>query len=301
MAGVFPALPLDLAQYIIQIAAHQDLHSAVSLSSVSKLVQSWSDPSLFRTITLKRYPHSILSEVSSRNITSIRLIRARKFIRRVSVVDRIPRGHLDRLLSCCPNLSCLGMAIDISTFNGALIVAPPSLRRIYIKPLRAHAQTLNIPFFQNITHLAFIHSSHLEYYGHIDALQRAATQLRSLPNVTHFCANILIEQISTFFTVMPDASLGPLANKFQVFLLYVDCREMPILASPWRDLASKGNLDSRFVALLNLPRIFLEGMDHSFHDVLVIQEPRRMAGHIEVDKYWSLAEGIVAKRLNRTM
>ncbi|KAH8823822.1 hypothetical protein DL96DRAFT_238211 [Flagelloscypha sp. PMI_526] len=256
IAELFLALPLDLARYIVEFAAQQALHTAVSFVLVSKVIQSWTDPFLFHTIARAPFPlQKFITLLSSRNFASPRIIQAREYIRHVYTTSYISRRYLFDLFYRCPNISCLQIATGISTLRDVARTTPRSLRRLYLTDSTWGEQNFSTPFFRNITHLIVFHSPSTMLSGHAESLQKLLTQLHTLYNLTHLCTNILIGYVSQVNELIPKGNLRGLeasSRKLRIFLLSVE-RWSPESDDDWH-MVTTWDMDPRFVVGVLLER-----------------------------------------------
>ncbi|KAH8823819.1 hypothetical protein DL96DRAFT_238122 [Flagelloscypha sp. PMI_526] len=306
LAELFAALPVELARYILQIGAHQHYPTAVSLSFVSKTVQSLVDPFLFQTIVLRRYPLlGFIASFSCPSLTSARLIQAREYVRCIFIQSPIPQEHLSQLLVCCPNITCLDIRLHVITLNDLSRITPPCLRRVYLRVLTSDRQGFSIPFFQNITHLTVWYPLAARSLDYIEALQHLLGQLHNLDNLTHFCTNSSTRDISQVRDLMSKDRLKDVeafSKNLHVSLLSIE-EWSP--ESDW-SLVKAWESDSRLVLGVlfercrDLDPIIRTRMQAALPDVIIPENGRWHARPLDIEMYWSKAESIVEERLERS-
>ncbi|KAH8831716.1 hypothetical protein DL96DRAFT_1706128 [Flagelloscypha sp. PMI_526] len=158
-----PVLPLDIAQYIFELVAAANSKAQCSiLSLVSKEIQIWADPYLFKSITNTRHPFF------ERLISEAPLSSCPRLDRRCSLVKYFSAEHQHyediqwamNVMTIFPNLiSFHGGYSELKRNN--LLSAHPTLRRIgCLGPLVTDVD-FSCAFFQNITHLnlSAVHST----------------------------------------------------------------------------------------------------------------------------------------------
>ncbi|KAH8823821.1 hypothetical protein DL96DRAFT_1615556 [Flagelloscypha sp. PMI_526] len=306
MAELFPALPLDLARYIIQVAAHKNYRTASSLSFVSKKVQSWADPSLFHTIVLNQYLlFGFIESSPYASLISPRLIQAREYVQCTFIESFIAPQHLSNLFRWFPNTSCLDIRLNATTLNDFTRTTPLRLRKIYLR-YYLERQDFGVSFFQNVTHLTVWHSFSITSGDCIAALQHLLAQLPVLHNLTHFCTNVLKRRILDVHDLMSRDRLKGVeasAKNIRVLLFSVE---------GWYPKSDRFWVETResdprivfgvlFERCIKLDQIVRTRLHDDIPDVIIPENDRTYVRPLDIDAHWSRAECIVARRLERSL
>ncbi|KAH8833111.1 hypothetical protein DL96DRAFT_1584816 [Flagelloscypha sp. PMI_526] len=204
----FPPLPMDLAQYIIELVCMTDKGTTLSVALASKQMREWSDEYLWTNIAFQYKHHTqpgVLVELLSRQefLDSPQA----KRIQAVGLQGSLP-AHAERILAL-PNLKTLVVQQPraLSDLHG---VTCPSLRHILCTPPERSNSSFefNIPLFQTVTHLNLIPSSN--WRGNSDWCNADWSSLKSLPCLTHLYLNISsmggeVEFMDKFKLALPTA------------------------------------------------------------------------------------------------
>ncbi|KAH8824195.1 hypothetical protein DL96DRAFT_1613351 [Flagelloscypha sp. PMI_526] len=190
------SLPLDLAKLIIEFAASDDwsLRTSISLSLVSKEVQTWSDVYFFRDIVIEEdaiplKTKTFMTEFSQEN-PPLRLHTARSHVRTFSTKQSDKEDTEDeeevvfRFLALCSNLHSIALW-HMSVPSGLLDLSIPSLRRLSFGAGKHDQVSFSMPLFNSITHLEIAGYNSSEW----PALWSAG--LRSIPSLTHLALDAL--------------------------------------------------------------------------------------------------------------
>ncbi|KAH8822131.1 hypothetical protein DL96DRAFT_1620290, partial [Flagelloscypha sp. PMI_526] len=185
--AAFPDIPIDIATHILEIAADDDIETALTLTEVSKEVQEAVDKVMFCHILIRdrrdlhlrtRMLKTLISDTCCN-----RWLRARRFIRTIWSFETLGRHMLLPLLEVCPNIITLGtLELNYRLYD----LHHPGLRRLYfhrsVLP-ESQCKPLGEPLFQNITHLAFGSFT----FGYRDEEVGMKKSLAALSSLTHLC------------------------------------------------------------------------------------------------------------------
>ncbi|KIK62786.1 hypothetical protein GYMLUDRAFT_41680 [Collybiopsis luxurians FD-317 M1] len=182
--------PVDIARLILEYAAQTDRNTAASLSLVSKEVNSWVTPILYKTVELSKRVHI---EMAERGYASLRYTRTLLLLDTQMILENGLYAFMvpdpDLLVEFCPALSELH--ITENTVRGIheytcfsqltrLIVHG----RTFLRP----GEFVFIPVYPSLTHLAFIHDIPRNF---------AKNAADVLPNMTHFACSYRVSGLNS--------------------------------------------------------------------------------------------------------
>ncbi|KAH8818789.1 hypothetical protein DL96DRAFT_1820188 [Flagelloscypha sp. PMI_526] len=154
--GTFGVMPTELVTLIVSLAAASCPQTAAKLSLVSRQVQSWSDPHIFRNIVFgdDSWSAEDLDEHFSLAIAddaSPRLVRGRSYIRTFSSKQyEKSTGQFCKFISLCPNIFSIAFW-DAELPLGITSLSIPTLRRMSFQ--ETSGLSLQSPLFKTVTHL----------------------------------------------------------------------------------------------------------------------------------------------------
>ncbi|KAH8828898.1 hypothetical protein DL96DRAFT_1595904 [Flagelloscypha sp. PMI_526] len=198
-------LPHDILRLLFEYSASTSTGSAKMLSLVSKEVQGWTDPYLFKTIQELGDTYSGISATSvlGRMLmtdASPRIVLARNYVRALAWRKFIPNlSYIRQALESFPNLTqlCLWGSLFPShargsndrLFSFAVTQNYPSLRRVATcieSPSNISSNSFGSPFWMNITHLQVKYSRTIS--SSVSALELPLfTNMSSLTHLSLLC------------------------------------------------------------------------------------------------------------------
>ncbi|KAH8813847.1 hypothetical protein DL96DRAFT_1625520 [Flagelloscypha sp. PMI_526] len=166
-----PLLPADIIYCVFQCLALQSVIDAKKLSTLSRTVQQWADPYVFRRIIpLNETAYQILV-----NLNSSRLVQARtKYFSAVTLREDLPiTDDFHREFPTVRSISFLG-------YHQIPSKSIPALRRLETNSWNANQTPLSSQIFRSLTHLSLQPSPGLHIYRIWDF-----SPLKQLLNLTH--------------------------------------------------------------------------------------------------------------------
>ncbi|KAH8822132.1 hypothetical protein DL96DRAFT_1683990 [Flagelloscypha sp. PMI_526] len=240
--AAFPDIPIDIATHILEIAAGDDIDTALILTEVSKEVQEAVDKVMFCHISIRTTGDLHLRTKMLKTLISptccSRWLRARQFIRTIWSHETLGYRMMIPLLDVCPNIVSLGTFELNHRFYD---LYHPGLRRLYFRrsvlPTRI-CEPLTEPFFQNITHLAFLSF----IFGYRDEEIGMNGSLLALSSLTHLCVKDLVHESTsgkrTWTTNISKTVLPNLPKQLQVVMVLLEVA----LQNPWERYGPPHNI-----------------------------------------------------------
>ncbi|KAJ4478418.1 hypothetical protein J3R30DRAFT_3703246 [Lentinula aciculospora] len=174
--------PMDIARLILEYAAQSDNATAASIALVSKEVNAWITPILYRTVEFRKCAHIERAErgYSSLNHTRILvLLDTEQYFENGLYTFRIPDAEL--LHNSCPGLRELHLTEN--TVRGIYeYTLFRQLRRLIVRgrTFLRPGEFVFVPVYPFLTHLAFIHDIPRNF---------AKNAAKVFPNLTHFACS----------------------------------------------------------------------------------------------------------------
>ncbi|KAH8813427.1 hypothetical protein DL96DRAFT_1821224 [Flagelloscypha sp. PMI_526] len=245
-------LPFDLTFSVFTVAARMDKRTLLSLTFVSKEIQSIGDRVLFEDIIIgkSRKTSQILKRMFASDRCSPRLLRAREYIRslRAPSDHEIPSDLLDNALHYCINLRLL-VTKDISRRSAFWIAPPSGLHTLGLTSADGQRtfidNFLSVELFCRITHLV------IEELNWVDI-----RPLLHAPNLTHIFLGCTTRSIPPW---NDSTSLPP---QLRLCLVYLGFSEMYMTDSGYHKLIADslfsdiqdGTVDERIVPVVRHQR-----------------------------------------------
>ncbi|KAH8822145.1 hypothetical protein DL96DRAFT_344188 [Flagelloscypha sp. PMI_526] len=235
-------LPFDIIRVIFEFSASAHTTGALALTLVSREVQSWSDPHLFKfLVDSEKGSRAFQSlEDMSSDGASPRLIRAREYVRAVAHRFRVWKvSFLQQYLALLPNIQRLYLWLipfpnkeHDEMFNFSQV--HPSLREVSILLPDAYDLAHNAfsrPFWSKITHLQVSPQSPLSYAASPFAV---ASLFAGMSSLTHLViedrilrdvdANTAVSRVVASLPASRELCLLPVFQPPQPFICVADGR-----------------------------------------------------------------------------
>ncbi|KAJ3813214.1 hypothetical protein F5876DRAFT_74076 [Lentinula aff. lateritia] len=210
--------PIDIARLILEYAAQNDRATAASISLVSKEVNAWVTPILFRTVEFRTCAHIERAEegyASLRHTRTLVLLDTEQYLENGLYTFRIPDPEL--LHNSCPDLCELHISENtVRGIHGYTLFE--KLHRLIVRgrTFLRPGEFVFVPLYPSLTHLAFVHD-----------IPRNFTKdaAKALPNLTHFACSYRVHGTNSE-TPTPETS-DMLAD--QLALLLDNILRVPVL------------------------------------------------------------------------
>ncbi|KAJ3858319.1 hypothetical protein EV359DRAFT_87923 [Lentinula novae-zelandiae] len=210
--------PIDIARLILEYAAQNDRATAASISLVSKEVNVWVTPILFRTVEFRSCAHIERAEegyASLRHTRTLVLLDTEQYLENGLYTFRIPDPEL--LHNSCPDLCELHISENtVRGIHGYTLFK--KLHRLIVRgrTFLRPGEFVFVPLYPSLTHLAFVHD-----------IPRNFTKdaAKALPNLTHFACSYRVHGTNSE-TPTPETS-NMLAD--QLALLLDNILRVPVL------------------------------------------------------------------------
>ncbi|KAH8804179.1 hypothetical protein DL96DRAFT_636006 [Flagelloscypha sp. PMI_526] len=207
-----PDVPLDIARLIVENAAVSDRSTACALSRVSREVQFWSDPFLFRIIviqgegTVSKAMGDFINNFISENPTQ-RILRAQSYVKMFSSRQKSDEeNRIPRFIARCTTLEALCLW-TLGLNSSFMSINIPSLRRISFSCFRKWPQTFRVPLFRSATHLE------------IDSADGAGMWDAGLPSISTLTHAVLVVPEGTVTKSVLSTISSQLPPQLEVLLL----------------------------------------------------------------------------------
>ncbi|KAJ3793286.1 hypothetical protein GGU11DRAFT_416775 [Lentinula aff. detonsa] len=174
--------PKDIARIILEYAAQNDRATAASICLISKEVNGWVTPILYRTVEFRRCADIEKAErgnPSLRHTRTLVLLDTEQYLENGLYTFRVPDP--ERLYNHCPDLCELHITEntvrgihDYTLFN--------QLRRLVVRgrTFLRPGEFVFLPLYPSLTHLTFVHDIPRNF------TKNAA---KAFPNLTHFACS----------------------------------------------------------------------------------------------------------------
>ncbi|KAJ3827371.1 hypothetical protein F5880DRAFT_1609403 [Lentinula raphanica] len=174
--------PTDIARIILEFAAQNDRATAASISLVSREVNAWITPILYRTVEFRKCAEIDRAEQgypSLRYTRTLILLDTEQYLENGLYTFRVPDPEL--LLNHCPDLSELHISENTvrGTHDYTLF---KQLRRLIVhgRTFLRPGEFFFLPLYPSLTHLAFIHDIPRNFTKDAG---------KAFPNLTHFACS----------------------------------------------------------------------------------------------------------------
>ncbi|KAH8804182.1 hypothetical protein DL96DRAFT_636027 [Flagelloscypha sp. PMI_526] len=272
----FQDVPVDIARLIFESAAVSDRSTACALSCVSREVQFWSDPFLFRNVviqdegTVREAMLEFIDNFISEDPPS-RILRARDYVQRFSTKqDNDQENRIPKFIGLCTALESLCLwTLDLTA--PFLPINIPSLRKISFSSFDKGPQTFNVPLFHSVTHLEI---------DSADPISIWKAELSSMSSLTHLVL-VLLDQ-NKIATAISTVSCS-LPSHLQVLLLVMRRTEQSSLEGI--------SYDERIVIGVSLRSNEVPSESNSYAEYVYEEDWAAWTGETsEVDTCWAKAE-----------
>ncbi|KAH8832120.1 hypothetical protein DL96DRAFT_1812829 [Flagelloscypha sp. PMI_526] len=307
---------LDVARHIIELAASDDTpkrKTARDLSLVSKQVQSWADPWIFRDVVVSSRLAStpicrLIDAVIHSSPKQPRFQRITNCIQTFTCTAiNDPENRIPRFLECCPNIFSIalrGISLPVKALSARGCYA--NLRKACFLDFTYDSKKagqssepriplLRLPLFQNLTHLDW---SSWDFKDWSTVLWKEAG-LASVPSLTHLAMTADDEDeqgqplnglTEIFRALSEECKLPP---SLKVLLLLVSEGHMHSLSHDDTE-----NYDSRIVLALSGPLCIDSDPEFDNHDAIdLLNCGWRVWRHwTDPISFWDAAERVLQRR-----
>ncbi|GLB42829.1 hypothetical protein LshimejAT787_1202780 [Lyophyllum shimeji] len=211
--STFPPLPHDVQRLILECSAYHDRSMALKLVGLSRKVQTWIDPILYRHVTLE-YPYQAEAFVRTLETSNKRHSFLATQVKILCFAYGIALRDAVKILSVCKRVTSLASWLELSqltddfthsdleSFSKLLTNGTLELHRLSMilhDFLCVPDPDFTIPIFRHVTHLDIYQGS--DHFG-----DWSWTGFRDLSNLTHLSFDIsLSTPLEIVHEVLPHA------------------------------------------------------------------------------------------------
>ncbi|KAF5338772.1 hypothetical protein D9757_015012 [Collybiopsis confluens] len=216
--GILSNAPVDIARLILEYAAQADKATAASLCLVSKEVNSWATPILYRTMELSKRAHI---EMAERGYASLKHTQTLLFRDTQIVLENglyvFMVADPDLLVRSCSDLREIHISEKtVRGIHGYTVFDKLTRLIVHGHTFLRPGEFVFIPVYPSLTHLAFIHDIPRNF---------AKDAADVLPNLTHFACSYRVRGLKSETPTLETS--GMLAN--QLSLLLDNVLRVPLL------------------------------------------------------------------------